>query len=115
MKLLLDENIPHGMRALLLPSHQVFTVAYLDWSGISNGKLLSLAASQGFDAVITTDRGLEWEQNTRQSSMCRDLIAGWQHKARRPSPPRPSIAGGCCYARSATIGKTTAQLSAKSL
>ncbi len=33
------------------------------WSGIENGELLRLAAKDGFDAVITNDRGLEYQQN----------------------------------------------------
>ena len=45
MKLLLDENIPHEIRPLLVPMHDVFTVAYLGWSGTENGDLLTLAAA----------------------------------------------------------------------
>ena len=33
------------------------------WSGIENGQLLALAAGSGFDALITNDRGLEYQQN----------------------------------------------------
>jgi len=62
VKLLLDENLPHQMR-LELPGHVVFTAAYMQWAGIENGELLRLAASAGFDALITNDRGLEYEQN----------------------------------------------------
>lgn len=62
MKLLLDENLPHQLR-LELPGHEVFTAAYMGWSGIENGELLRLAAGDGFDAVITNDRGLEYQQN----------------------------------------------------
>lgn len=62
MKLLLDENLPHRLR-LELPGHAVFTAAWMGWSGIKNGKLLQLAADAGFDAVITNDRGLEYQQN----------------------------------------------------
>ena len=62
MKLLLDENLPHQLR-LELPGHEVFTAAYMAWSGIENGELLRLAAEAGFDAVITNDRGLEYQQN----------------------------------------------------
>lgn len=64
MKLLLDENIPHELRAMLMPTNEVFTVSYLGWNGIENGELLALAGSKGFDALITTDRGMEYEQNT---------------------------------------------------
>jgi hypothetical protein len=62
MKVLLDENLPHQLR-LELPGHDVFTAAYMNWAGIENGELLRLAAADGFDAVITNDRGLEYEQN----------------------------------------------------
>jgi len=62
VKLLLDENLPQQMR-LELPGHDVFTVSYMKWSGIENGALLRLAAEAGFDAVITNDHGLEYEQN----------------------------------------------------
>ena len=62
MKLLLDENLPHQLR-LELPGHEVFTAAYIGWSGIENGELLRLAADAGFEAVITNDRGLEYQQN----------------------------------------------------
>jgi hypothetical protein len=62
VKLLLDENLPHQVR-LELPGHEVFTAAYMKWGGIENGELLRLAAAAGFDALITNDRGLEYEQN----------------------------------------------------
>lgn len=62
MKVLLDENLPHQLR-LELPGHDVYTVAYMKWAGIENGELLRLAETQGFDAVITNDRGLEYQQN----------------------------------------------------
>jgi hypothetical protein len=62
MKILLDENLPHQIR-LELPGHEVFTAAYMKWDGIENGELLRLAAAAGFDALITNDRGLEYQQN----------------------------------------------------
>lgn len=62
MKLLLDENLPHQLRHEL-PGHDCFTVAYMKWGGIENGELLSLAAAHGFDALLTKDANLEYEQN----------------------------------------------------
>ncbi|MBI1189277.1 MAG: hypothetical protein GC200_01160 [Tepidisphaera sp.] len=60
MKVLLDENIPHD-----LAGHEVFTVAYLGWHGVENGRLLAKAAEHGFDVVVTKDAGIEYEQNLR--------------------------------------------------
>jgi hypothetical protein len=62
VKLLLDENLPHQIR-LELPGHEVFTAAYMGWGGVENGELLQQAAAAGFDALVTNDRGLEYQQN----------------------------------------------------
>ena len=62
MRLLLDECVPARLRKSL-PSHQVSTVVQEGWSGVKNGKLLALAAT-GFDAFITVDKNLSYQQNT---------------------------------------------------
>lgn len=62
MRLLLDECVPARLRQAL-PSHQVSTVVQKGWSGIKNGKLLALAAA-GFDAFITVDKNLPYQQDT---------------------------------------------------
>jgi hypothetical protein len=62
VKLLIDKSLPHQLRREL-PGHEVFTAAYMTGSGLENGELLRRAAGDGFDAVITNDRGLEYEQN----------------------------------------------------
>lgn len=62
MKLLLDENLPHDLR-YFLPGHQVFTVAFMGWSGVKNGELLGRAAAEGFDALLSLDSGIAYQQN----------------------------------------------------
>ena len=62
MKLLLDENLPHQLRHEL-PGHDCSTVAFMGWGGVENGELLRRAASAGFDAVVTKDANVEYEQN----------------------------------------------------
>ena len=62
MKVLLDENLPHQLRRELT-GHDFFTAAYMGWGGVENGELLRLAAAAGFDALVTNDRGLEYQQN----------------------------------------------------
>lgn len=61
MRLLLDECVPARL-ARALPSHQVSTVVQEGWSGIKNRRLLALAASR-FDALITVDKNLPYQQN----------------------------------------------------
>jgi len=61
MRLLLDESVPAKLRRSL-PSHAVRTVVEAGWSGVKNGKLLALAAND-FDAFITVDKNLPYQQN----------------------------------------------------
>jgi hypothetical protein len=35
----------------------------MNWKGIENGELLELAAKNGFDAILTKDNGIPYEQN----------------------------------------------------
>ncbi len=62
MRLLLDESVPRRLRSHL-PNHAVKTVVEMGWGGVKNGTLLRLAAGQ-FDAFITVDQNLPYQQNT---------------------------------------------------
>jgi hypothetical protein len=57
VKVLLGENMPHKLRALM-GGHEVVTVAYMGWVGTKNGKLLNAAESAGFDVLVTSDQGI---------------------------------------------------------
>ena len=61
MRLLLDECIPKRLKREL-PGHEVRTVQDMGWAGIKNGALLKLADGQ-FDALLTVDQGIEYQQN----------------------------------------------------
>ena len=61
MRILLDESLPHDLAPLIL-GHSVSTVRDEAWSSTKSGKLLALAATK-FDAFVTADRNLEFQQN----------------------------------------------------
>ena len=61
MRLLLDESVPRRFRQALL-AHTVRTAVEMGWSGKKNGALLALAAAE-FEAFITVDRNLPYQQN----------------------------------------------------
>jgi predicted nuclease of predicted toxin-antitoxin system len=90
MKLLLDENLPHRLRPLLV-GHEAFTVAYMSWKGIENGRLLALAASNGFYAVITKDSGIEYEQNLARLPCSVVILAAESNSLRHIRPLVPSL------------------------
>lgn len=61
MRLLLDESVPKRLRRSL-PNHDVMTVVEMGWSGVKNGRLLGLASLE-FEAFITVDKNLPYQQN----------------------------------------------------
>ena len=61
-KVLLDECIPKKFKNLL-PGLECVTVPEAGWTGKKNGELLSLAEIAGFEAFVTLDQGIEYEQN----------------------------------------------------
>ena len=75
MRLLLDEQMPRRMKSLLI-GHEVLTVRDKRWNGKGNGELLALARDE-FDAFITLDQKLEYQQNiTEKDIPIIVLIAG---------------------------------------
>jgi hypothetical protein len=62
MRVLLDHNVPRGMRRLL-PGHDVRTTREMGWERLRNGLLLASAAREGFDVLLTLDKKVEHEQN----------------------------------------------------
>ena len=61
MRLLLDESIPKRLRRFL-PNHAIRTVIEMGWGGVRNGELLVRAAKE-FDALISVDKNLQYQQN----------------------------------------------------
>ncbi len=61
MRILLDESLPKDLSTLLV-GHEIATVRSAGWSGIKNGRLLTLAATR-FDVFVTADRNIEFQQN----------------------------------------------------
>ena len=62
MKLLLDENLPKKLKLDFI-SHDVFTVREMNWQGIKNGELLKIMVNDKFDALLTFDKNLQYQQN----------------------------------------------------
>jgi hypothetical protein len=106
MKLLLDENLPHKLR-LELPGHEVFTVTFMGWSGIENGELLAVAAEHAFDALLTMDRGIEFEQNTKVLPLAVIVISAQSNALEDIQPLLSSkITSGACIARAQVDAQT---------
>ena len=68
MKLLLDECAPKRLRNDF-PNHEIRTLDEVGLKGLKNGELLSAAVSHGFDALITVDRRMPFQQNFAQLNL----------------------------------------------
>jgi predicted nuclease of predicted toxin-antitoxin system len=62
MRLLLDENLPKRLKQDL-NEFEIYTTADKGWTGVSNGKLLELLTENKFDALLTFDKNLTYQQN----------------------------------------------------
>ncbi len=62
MKVLFDQGTPVPLRRFLHP-HVVDTAGERGWSRLRNGDLLDQAEASRYDAFITTDTNLRYQQN----------------------------------------------------
>lgn len=61
VKILFDQGTPAPLRRSL-KQHTVATAYELGWTDLDNGRLLAAAESE-FDALVTTDKNLRYQQN----------------------------------------------------
>lgn len=60
--------MPRTLRRDLV-NHEVSTVQETGWAGRKNGALLRVAGEAGFAALITVDRGIEFQQSVAGLSL----------------------------------------------
>ena len=64
MRILFDHNTPVPLRNSLQPS-TVETTAERGWECLTNGELLDAAEAEGFEILLTADKGFQHQQNLR--------------------------------------------------
>lgn len=65
MRLLLDENLPKRLKQDF-SEHEIYTASDKGCTGISNGRLLELLIENDFNALITFDKNLQFQQNLKR-------------------------------------------------
>ena len=71
-KVLLDENLPRKLKWSL--NAEVITVPERGWGGVKNGQLLRQASAE-FDALITMDKGIEYQQDLSGVELCLIILS----------------------------------------
>lgn len=67
IKLLLDENLPKKLK-LDLSEYEVYTVRDKGWNEKRNGELWTLMITEQFNALLTFDKNLQFQQNFKKYS-----------------------------------------------
>ena len=63
LRILFDKNVPVGVRGFLA-GHEVRTVVEMKWPlQLENGELLNASETAGFDAIVTADQNIKYQQN----------------------------------------------------
>ncbi len=89
MKLLLDESLPKDLRRHL-SGHQVSTVPERGWASKTNGDLLLLASAE-FDAFLTADQNLQYQQNPSKYEIAIVVLAARSNRVEDLLPLIPRL------------------------
>ncbi len=90
MRVLLDECVPRPLKRDL-PEHSVSTVMEMNWRGFENGELLALIREAGFEAFITVDQNLVYQQNLRAAGLRVIVLVARTNKLQDLQPLIPSL------------------------
>lgn len=90
MRLLLDESLPIELADLII-GHDVATVRGLKWTGITNGQLLQMAATDGFEAFITPDTNIEFQQNMAKLPLIVIVVRAHTNRIQDLTPLMPEL------------------------
>lgn len=104
MNVLLDECMDHRLRREM-PGHDVKTVEQMGWASIKNGKLLRLAADSGFDAFVTVDQGISYQNDIASIEIAVFVLKAKSNSRARLRPLLPQLlaAIGATMPRTVTI------------
>ncbi|HEY1261755.1 MAG TPA: DUF5615 family PIN-like protein [Stellaceae bacterium] len=94
MRVLLDENVPRGVRRILT-GHDVRTAAEMGWRTYANGQLLAAAEKAGFEVMVTCDQNFVFQQNLAGRTIALVVLSTntWPLIRIRPQSVRRAVAG----------------------
>ena len=90
MRVLVDQCLPRQLAADLT-GHDATTVRAQRWLGLRNGVLLRAAVDAGFQAFITNDSSIEFQQNVKRIGIAVIAIVGFRNRIQDLRPVIPRI------------------------
>ena len=89
MRLLLDECVPRKFKDAL-PGHDASTAQEMGWSGKRNGEILRLMREHRFDAFITVDQNVAFQQDVAASGIAVVVLAARTNRLKDLLPLAPA-------------------------
>jgi predicted nuclease of predicted toxin-antitoxin system len=90
VRVLLDECLPRRLLADL-PGHEIATVQSMGWAGLKNVVLLRTAADAKFEALITVDRGIEFQQSVADLPLSVIALSSRSNSINELRPLMPAV------------------------
>lgn len=90
MLLPLDECVPRPLKRDLV-GHDVRHVVEMGWSSKRNGELLQLMVAAHFQALLTVDQNIEFQQNLRASGIGVVVVLAKTNRVKELRPLVPQI------------------------
>src|SRR4051812_22824397 len=90
MRVLLDENVDRRLKPLFDEDIEVVTVRERGWGSLSNGALLAAAQSE-FEAVVTMDRNIPYQQNISSLTLGLVVVRAFNNRKATVEPLMPEI------------------------
>jgi hypothetical protein len=75
MRILFDHGTPRGI-ARVLAEHTVLTAYAQGWDRLNNGALLRAAEDAAIDVLLTTDQGIQYQQNLAGRNIAIVVLTG---------------------------------------
>ena len=102
MRVLLDEQLDRRLKPLFDPAHEITTVHELNWTGLSDRQLL-LAAQERFEAFVTMDRGIQFQQNVRSLDLGIIILRAFSNSRPAVDPVIPKVNEALATLRPGTL------------
>ena len=93
MRVLVDESLPRSLSRLLsgVTAESVFDRG---WAGLTNGRLLTVAAAE-FDVFLTADQNLQYQQNLQNHKIGVVVVAAVTNRLADLEPLVSSMLEAC--------------------
>jgi hypothetical protein len=87
MRILFDNGTPKPL-ARSLAHHEVVFSRRRGWHQLANGELIKVAEDAGFDALLTTDKNIRYQQNLKSRIIALVVLSNGQWPAVQPHAAR---------------------------